>query len=156
MRVVHDLYLEYSKYLNTSVPKPSNIIWMSETVRESLVMCMPQDRNIHNNIFGGHLMRLAFELAFSTGVLYSKSRIHFAALDDIIFKKPVPIGSLLNLRSEIVYAPGAPSRSFQIRVIADVLDPLQGTKDTTNIFHFTFVSQRTDLDRVMPQTYEDW
>ena len=130
---------------------------MKDTIQQSLVNCMPQDRNIHNKIFGGFLMRLAFELAYSTGLVYAKSNIQFVALDDIVFRKPVNIGSLLSLTSQVVYCPGSPSRAIQIKVKADVIDPIQGTKDTTNTFHFTFrtLDDTLPLPRVMPRSYDE-
>jgi len=45
-----------------------------------------------------------------------KSRAKFLALDEISFRKPVPIGSILIMTSQIVYAPGSPHRSFQVAV----------------------------------------
>ncbi|KAJ3217906.1 Acyl-coenzyme A thioesterase 9, mitochondrial [Dinochytrium kinnereticum] len=134
MLLVHDLYLETKKYLDPSArtPKPDNAIWMEDTIQRSLVMCMPQDRNIHNFIFGGYLMRLAYELSYSTAIIFSKSRVYFVALDDITFKLPVPIGSLLSLSAQVVYSAGSPSRSFQVRVRADVIDPLKGQSDMSN------------------------
>ena len=31
---------------------PNDVVCMKDAKQQSLVMCMPQDRNIHNNIFG--------------------------------------------------------------------------------------------------------
>ncbi|KAJ3417340.1 Acyl-coenzyme A thioesterase 9, mitochondrial [Chytridiales sp. JEL 0842] len=155
MLLVHALYQEYKQYLDKSynVPKPSNVVWMKDTTKSSLVMCMPQDRNIHNNIFGGYLMRLGYELAFSTAVIYAKSRIHFVALDDITFRKPVPIGSLLSLSSQVIYCAGAPSKTLQVKVRADVIDPIKNTVDMTNEFNFTFYCAGGELPKIMPQSY---
>ncbi|KAI9201924.1 HotDog domain-containing protein [Polychytrium aggregatum] len=160
MFLIHELYLEYSTYLDPeyNTPKPNDVIWMKDTIQESLVMCMPQDRNIHNKIFGGYLLRLAFELAYSTGLIYSQDHCRFVSLDDIAFKKPVSIGDLLNLKAQVVYVGKAPSRYFQVKVIADVIDPLVGTRATTNVFYFTFVAasaSKAGLKRVMPQTYDE-
>lgn len=44
----------------------------SSTVRSSLLLTMPQDRNIHGKVFGGFLMRQACELAWATGYAFSK------------------------------------------------------------------------------------
>ncbi|KAJ3143985.1 Acyl-coenzyme A thioesterase 9, mitochondrial [Irineochytrium annulatum] len=155
--LVHALYLEYRKYLDRSsnVKKPDNVVWMKDTLQRSLVMCMPQDRNIHNNIFGGYLMRLAYELSYSAAVLFTHSRVYFVSLDDISFKRPVPIGALLSLTAQVVYAHGAPSRSLMVRVRADVIDPLKGTEEMTNEFFFTFIAPHGHVPRVLPQSYEE-
>jgi acyl-coenzyme A thioesterase 9 len=158
MLLIHSLYQEYKQYLDPSfhVDKPKNVIWMKDTVQKSLMLCMPQDRNIHNKIFGGYLMRLAMELAYSTGYIFTGSRITFVALDDVTFRRPVSIGSLLSLKSRVVYSKGSPTRSFQVKVKADVIDPIAGTQDTTNYFQFTFaVPVHTELPRVMPRSYDE-
>ena len=157
MILIHDLYLEYMKYSDnsSSAKPPSNVVWMKDTVQKSLVMCMPQDRNIHNNIFGGYLMKLAFELAYSAGLIFAKNRIYFTALDDITFRRPVSIGSLLSLRAEVVYSAGTPSKSFQVKVRADVLDPLTGDSNLSNEFYFTFYSPEVPLKRVIPRSYDE-
>jgi acyl-coenzyme A thioesterase 9 len=100
-------------------------------------------------------MRLAFELAYATGYIFTKSRITFIALDDIIFRKPVSIGSLLSLTSQVVYSEGQKSSVFQVKVKADVVDPIQDEQDTTNTFHFTFKSQSSNVPRVMPRSYDE-
>jgi acyl-coenzyme A thioesterase 9 len=101
-------------------------------------------------------MRLAFELAYSTGYIFTRSRISFVAVDDIIFRQPVSIGSLLSLTSQIVYSKGSPSRSFQVSVKADVIDPIHDTQATTNTFQFTFaVPPNTPLPKIMPRSYDE-
>ncbi len=54
MFLIHELYLESMKYLDPSfhTRKPDNVVWMSDTEQKTILICMPQDRNIHNNIFG--------------------------------------------------------------------------------------------------------
>ncbi|KAI8927922.1 HotDog domain-containing protein [Entophlyctis helioformis] len=159
MLLIHDLYREYKQYQSpdSMVPKPDDVIWMKDTAQESLTVCMPQDRNLHGKIFGGYLMRLAFELAYANALIFAKSPIVFVALDDITFRLPVNIGSLLCLRSQVVYSLGPPSKSMQVSVVADVINPLHGPgRETTNTFHFTFAAPKSDsVPRVVPQTYDE-
>ena len=79
----------------------------------------------------------------------------FLAQDDIQFRKPVEIGSLLLLDARIDLARGAPHRSFQVAVTADVLDSRTGRRDTTNVFYFTFIVNDKPLRRVMPHSYAE-
>ncbi|RIA92076.1 HotDog domain-containing protein [Glomus cerebriforme] len=155
--LIHDCYLEYCKYANQKEKIPDNILWMDETTMESVTFMQPQNRNIHGFVFGGYLMKLAYELAFSNASVFLKSRPTFLALDEISFRKPVQIGSILIMSSQIVYAPGSPHRSFQVMVMADVLDIERVSRDTTNIFHFTFNCDNSDIKvrRVMPKTYDE-
>ncbi|CAI2172934.1 1658_t:CDS:10 [Funneliformis geosporum] len=149
--IIHDCYLEYCKYAEKT---PENIKWIDETIMESATLMQPQKRNIHGFVFGGYLMKLAFELAFSNASVFLKSRLKFLALDEISFRKPVQIGSILIMTSQIVYASGSPHYSFQVAVTADVLDIEQETRDMTNIFHFTFSSDNS-VRKIMPKTYHE-
>jgi acyl-coenzyme A thioesterase 9 len=60
-----------------------------------------QDRNNANNIFGGHLLRLAAELAYSTAVLHAGRHCEAVAMSDVAFKQPVPIGCVLEMRAKV-------------------------------------------------------
>lgn len=66
-----------------------NSIPMHKTEQKSLIFCGHQQRNIHNKIFGGYLMRKAFELAFSTSYLFAGKFPYFSALGDITFNAAV-------------------------------------------------------------------
>ena len=72
-------------------------------------------------------MRLAYELAFCNASVFIKYRPLFLALDEISFRKPVPIGTFLALDSQIVFAEGGDHHSFQVMVKADMLDIQAGT-----------------------------
>jgi acyl-coenzyme A thioesterase 9 len=52
---IHDVYLQYSEYDNNKNPLPKDMVWMEDTRMESNYFMQPQDRNIHNNIFGGYV-----------------------------------------------------------------------------------------------------
>ena len=131
----------------------------------------PQERNIANKIFGGYLMRKAAELAFSCAFMYARSQPSFVALDgassaarallrsdslhsDITFIRPVEIGNLLKLRSQVIFSQG---NHLMVEVEATVHDPLKAERHLTNRFYFTFVcpDSKGDLPIVMPQTYEE-
>lgn len=51
---------------------------------------------------------------------------------------------------QIVYTEGP---LMQVKVHAEVLDILTGSRDTTNNFYFVFDSMQPDLPRVIPRTY---
>ncbi|KAF9941494.1 hypothetical protein BGZ65_002863 [Modicella reniformis] len=156
--LIHDLYLEYSKYDSyQKVKKPDNVEWMADTRMSAIQIMQPQDRNIHDKIFGGYLMRLAFELAFCNASVFLKYRPTFLALDEISFRKPVPIGTLLALDSQMAYSEGGDHHSFQVMVKADILDVEKGTRETTNTFWFTFSDPRNGCrtPKVLPRTYAE-
>ena len=49
-------------------------------------------------------MRLAYELGFANSCLFTRDHVTFLSLDGISFARPVPIGSLLRLTSNIVHS----------------------------------------------------
>jgi acyl-coenzyme A thioesterase 9 len=49
-------------------------------------------------------MRLAYELGFTNARLFTRGPVRFLALDKIAFAAPVPIGSILRLRSRVLYS----------------------------------------------------
>ncbi|KAJ3051582.1 Acyl-coenzyme A thioesterase 9, mitochondrial [Rhizophlyctis rosea] len=156
---VEEMYLIHNMYLsNRSIDAshlPDDVVCMKDAKQQSLVMCMPQDRNIHNNIFGGYLMRLAFELAYSTAMMYTRSpRVSLVAMDDVLFRRPVPIGSLLSLTAQVVYS-SPEDDTFQLRVRADVVDPIEDLRETTNTFSFGFYAPDGAIRKVVPQSYEE-
>ncbi|KAG0200188.1 hypothetical protein BGX28_006670 [Mortierella sp. GBA30] len=155
--LIHDLYLEYSQYDDpqSKTKKPDNVEWMADTKMSAIHIMQPQDRNIHDKIFGGYLMRLAYELAFCNASVFISSRPTFLALDEISFRKPVPIGTFLALDSQIVFAEGSDHHSFQVMVKADVLDVKKGSRETTNTFWFTFTDPVKGTPRIMPRTYAE-
>lgn len=61
-----------------------------------------QYRNRYNKIFGGFIMRQACELAFTNTFLYAKHRPRLVNIDDIIFRRPVEIGSILRYTSHVI------------------------------------------------------
>lgn len=69
-----------------------NAVLMKSTALSSTIVCMPQERNAANRIFGGFLMNRAFELAFATAYTTSGSRPHFVEVDEIAFLQGVEIG----------------------------------------------------------------
>ncbi|KAG2205628.1 hypothetical protein INT46_003455 [Mucor plumbeus] len=150
---LHDIYMNYSK--ESKAAAPESTVWMEDTKLQSVFLMQPQDRNIHNKVFGGYLMRRAYELAHATGSVYAKSPVNLLSLDEIIFKKPVPVGSLLNLSSQVIYAQGDPHKSFQVSVTAEVTDPEAGTTDLTNTFHFTLAAQDKPVPKILPKTYAE-
>lgn len=99
-------------------------------------------------------MRQAYELAWVNACSYCKTTPKISVVDDISFKKPVLIGSLLYLTSQIVYTE---PNQMQVRVHAETVDPLNpANRETTNDFYFKFTSpSNIDLPRVVPKTYAE-
>uniref|UniRef100_G1SMI2 Acyl-CoA thioesterase 9 n=1 Tax=Oryctolagus cuniculus TaxID=9986 RepID=G1SMI2_RABIT len=148
----------HEMFLNTLDPKtisfqsrvlPPNAVWMENSKLKSLEICHPQQRNIFNRIFGGFLMRKAYELAWATACSFGGSRPFVVAVDDIMFQKPVEIGSLLFLSSQVCFTQ---NNYIQVRVHSEVSSLQNKEHVTTNVFHFTFMSEK-EVPLVFPKTY---
>lgn len=74
------------------------------------------------------------------------------AVDDIMFRRPVEIGSLLFLSALVVYVE---EDKIQTRVHAEVVDIHTAERETTNIFYFVFTTKDSTkpLGKVVPNTY---
>lgn len=144
-------------FMDTAKAGTRTEVEIASTHQRSLIFCSQQQRNIHNKIFGGFLMKQAFELAFSTAYLFAGHRPYFSALGDITFKYPVEIGSLLDLRAAVVYTE---KNDVQVHVTARVHDPKERTVKKTNDFAFSFDlydenMQEIPAPAVRPNTYAE-
>jgi acyl-coenzyme A thioesterase 9 len=103
--ILHNLWLEQLQYEDARghlIQAPDHIAFPEQTRQQIVKIGHPQERNIHSSIFGGFLMREAFELGYLVATLYLGGRPYTIALDDVAFKKPVPIGSILVLSSQVL------------------------------------------------------
>jgi acyl-coenzyme A thioesterase 9 len=109
---------------------------MSKTVYENTLLMHPQFQNVHKKIFGGFLLRSAFELGFIAAQVFCGSRPTFVALDDNTFLLPVEIGALLQFKAQVVFQA---KDQVVVRVVAQTIDAERGgASSITNVFHFTF------------------
>lgn len=59
---------------------------------------------MHGNVFGGYLMRQAFELGWLCAVRFLDGRRpHIYHIDDVLFSRPVQVGSILKIDAKVVY-----------------------------------------------------
>ncbi|XP_060626088.2 acyl-coenzyme A thioesterase 9, mitochondrial isoform X1 [Anolis sagrei] len=150
--IIHHLFLNTLDTRTVSFRSrvlPPNSTWMQDTSLKSLEICHPEKRNIFNRIFGGFLMRKAYELGWACAYNFANSRPYVVAVDDIMFQKPVEVGSLLLLSSQVCYTE---NNYTQVRVHSEVYDPDSRVHHTTNVFHFTFMLEM-DIPDIVPKTY---
>mmetsp|Transcript_3924 Transcript_3924/g.9901 ORF Transcript_3924/g.9901 Transcript_3924/m.9901 type:complete len:386 (+) Transcript_3924:87-1244(+) len=142
------------------VDRGDPFVSLKSTQMQSVVVCHPQERNTRGKIFGGYLMRQAYELAFSTASMFfgPLATVHLYAADEIVFHHPVEIGSVLTFTAKVVYTPidsgdsgsrGGSSRvqppsladhACQMKVACLVTHFGQNKQYLSNTFHFTFTS----------------
>ena len=130
---------------------------MSSTSMTSSSMTQPQERNTNGKIFGGSLMRGAYELARTCAYVYGGpgSRPYLVASDVITFLRPVEIGSVIEYKAKVVYAVGVPAKVFQVRVETEVRGLVSGERFVSNTFQFSFQCEGVPLRRVEPTLYSE-
>lgn len=147
-------------------------ILSNSTRRENTITAQPQARNIHSRIFGGYLMRQAFQLAHSTAYLFGGSRPWCEIIDNIVFRKPVNIGDLLRFKSVVLHSTEVGSTigggstntikerkgilHVQVETIVTNAEAL--TSSVTNTFNFRFaygLKQGRQPRRVIPSSSEE-
>lgn len=137
-----------------------DIIMMNATRLQNSLICQPQHQNMSGRVFGGFLMRRAFELAYVTAYNFTGHNPIFREVDEVLFLAPVNIGNILNYESSVLYTEICDGLSIMhIEVIANVIVPEDRTSAKSNIFHFSFavpVDTLGDgvLRKVMPNTIE--
>jgi acyl-coenzyme A thioesterase 9 len=102
-----------------------NSILIRDTRLENTIICHPQQRNIHGRIFGGFLMRRAFELAFSTCYVFGGITPLFLEVDHVDFRRPVDVGDLLRFKSCVLYTEteNVEQPLIHVEVVAHVTKP---------------------------------
>lgn len=129
-------------------------------------MCQPQQRNITGRVFGGFLMRKAFELAFASCYVHCGFRPKFLELERVEFMAPVAVGDLLRLRGKVLHVSSSSSSevTVRVRVRADVVKPEQAASEISNTFIFAFQvplrggageAGARSVKRVLPDTREE-
>ncbi|KAL6761760.1 HotDog domain-containing protein [Haematococcus lacustris] len=129
---------------------------MAATSLENAFVCQPQQRNMHGRIFGGFLMRRAFELAFATTYTFAGCRPEFASCEEVTFRCPVDVGDLLRFRSLVLHT--VPNQGLVcVGVEATVSRPETGYFQSTNNFTYVFKVQPrgSALRRVLPGNEEE-
>ena len=65
-----------------------------------------------------YLMRLAYQIGYSTAILFSGRTMRFLSLHSTTFKLPVPVGSILRLTSAVAHTvPGGEGSEYGTLVV---------------------------------------
>lgn len=140
MNRINKLLAEGRVFVDLPALADRDSILIRDTCLQSSIVCQPQQRNIHGRIFGGFLMRKAFELAFSTAYTFAGASPRFVEVDHVDFVKPVDVGNFLRMKSSVLYTElHNPDRPLiNVEVVAHVTCPELRTSEVSNKFYFTF------------------
>jgi len=186
LALVHSLVVEYQGFMREGAHgtglqlSKNNSVFPEETQLSTTILTMPQHKNLHGKVFGGFLMRQAFEIAFATGWKLTGDLPRFLAMDDVSFLAPVETGALLTFDARCTYAQGPPSNVYSVSVAAKMSVPDRlsaalhhGSVDSkivqqqlnlppssqhqlTNTFNFVFYGDEANsVPRVYPKAYAD-
>lgn len=153
-KIMHDLFLRTVDINDVSLKKrslPQSCIWMENCTLSNLIFSHPEDRNLHNKVFGGFIMRQAMELSWALGYLFSKYRPKLKSISNITFNRPIEVSSLIRMHAHVVFSQ---LQYFQITVYAETWDASSGKNATTNAFHFTYEVPE-QVQEVFPRSYHE-
>ena len=156
--IAKQLMIEAGPLLTMPSLADPHVILLKNTVMQNAMIAQPQSSNLHNRVFGGFLIRRAFELAFSNAYLFGGARPIFLEVDEISFASPVDVGDLLVFYSRILFTDNnaGPLRNYyhqdgtnqadsdesvalmHVEVEAWVTEPEKVSARMSNQFYFTF------------------
>lgn len=134
-----------------------NGLLAAKLVRNTMERMYPEQENVPKKIFGGYVIRRAFELALMHAEEVVSHRPVFIRVNRINFLQPIRIGDKLDYTSRIVYS-GKTSISIEINIERTSMNKV--TKALSNTCVFTFVNADKDLNaqpvpKVYPTTYAE-
>lgn len=160
-------------------PYKSGAMLSASTALENTFVTQPQTRNMSGRVFGGFLMKRAFELAFSTAYMFSGCRygqcfelvdwywkppsnvcrpvLH--AMGDVSFRRPVNVGDMVRLRSRVTHTKCCSSSSPPLVVVditCNIIQPERVAMQVSNTFTFVFAfPMQTALKVVFPASPDE-
>lgn len=148
---------EISPVAGDKMHQYSGYRWMNHTIFKNTHHMHAQNRNIHGKMFGGYLIKMAYELATVTAMTYlGTDDPIFVAVDDIQFTKSVHLGSIMDIKSTVVYSEG---NRIVVKVVAKMirLQPeFSRTQTNTFVFVFEAPAKVTQIAKVIPREYKEF
>lgn len=153
-KLVHDIFIKTIDVNEIAFGKrvlPKNSVWMADTKFSTTIFPYPEDRNAHNKVFGGFLMRHALELSWATAQMFAKHRPKLEKISDIAFHSPVDVSSFIILEANVIYTE---MNYMEVVVVAQVFNVHSNERNTTNVFYYTY-STDVKLPDVIPRSYHE-
>ncbi|MDD2581216.1 MAG: hotdog domain-containing protein [Desulfuromonadaceae bacterium] len=124
---------------------------------ESTCRAYPEQENVPTTIFGGYLIRKAYELAALAADMVAPDRAVPYRVNRINFNQPVLLGDQLKFTARVVY-----TGKTTITVQSDIerFSRTDGNKSLSNSCLFTFLNVDSDMERrpvpfIYPVTYAE-
>lgn len=135
--------------------KKAKSISESETTLSEVMM--PIHANHYGSVHGGTILKLVDEAAFVAATKHARKNIVMASIDHLVFKHPVNIGDMLNIRARLCYA-GTSSMDIEVGVEAEKLK--EGKTLKIGSAHLTMVAldergRPTAVQKIIFKTAEE-
>lgn len=154
--IMHNLFahtVDHKTYQLKHFNKIDNVVWMEKAGMQKVILCHTEFKNAYNRIFGGFIMKEAWDLAWTNAYVFAKERCEIVFIDDVTFQLPVKIGSILYFNSQVGYSS---DRYIQVAVSATILSPEMEERTVSNMFNFTFEPASGKVPpTVIPRTYKE-
>lgn len=153
-KLIHDVFMKTMDCKNKTFnirQLPAGAVWMEDAQLANIIYSHPEDRNAHNSVFGGFLMRQALELSWACAYQFCKYRPKLEHISDISFHRPVPVSSLLKMHAHIIYTD---TNYMEVVVVNETYDATNGEHTTTNVFYYTY-STMDKVPQIIPKTYNE-
>ena len=130
--------------------------YMRSTSVHSTEIMHQQNRNLHGKVFGGEIMRKAFEMAYITAACHiGNANTQFVAVDDINFLRPVNVGAIMEFRGLVTYT--AQSEVVVQVTVEEVDTDRSGERIRTNQLAYIFKTRDGQkAPEVIPEDYGEF
>ncbi len=133
----------------------SEITFDTRTLSMSILVS-PSMANFSGVMHGGELLKILDQVAYACATRYCGVGVVTMAVDSVVFKQPIPIGSLLTFLASINYT-GKTSCEVGIKVIAEDIKNKSVTH--CNSCYFTMVAiengKKVEIPNFIPQTEDE-
>jgi acyl-CoA hydrolase len=135
------------------VPKPTSAARMSL----SRIMTLAET-NLHGNVHGGVIMKLADDVAGAVAARHTGGRAVTVAMDEMVFLVPVHVGDLVHAHAQVNWA-GRTSMEIGVRVVAERWDEVGPATHVASAYLVYVALDEAERPRlvppVLPETEED-
>jgi len=117
----------------------------------------PEQENVPKKIFGGYVIRKAYEQSAICAELVAPHRPVIISVNRINFNQPVRMGDRLRFQSRVTYA-GGRSISVETEILRIGIDRTQAALSNTCVFTFVNVDEQLTpqpVPQVYPTTYRE-
>ena len=98
--------------------KKARYISESETILSEVMM--PVYANHYGSVHGGTILKLVDEAAFVAASKHARKNVVLASMDHIVFKHPVNIGDMINIKARICHV-GNSSMDIEVEIETEKL-----------------------------------